>query len=175
MTQNSNKHNAAQTAHRVGGLSAREELEQLVQFSRGDQIAKLVKRGILDPDDLQIAKSKAAMQARDALVVNLKGLREARRKTKGMGSAVNINGLRRSDVSPDGRMLSAREELNEILFAFDPRPRNDYGQFSPEDGGPNPMAMKIVYRMAPPRQQQAPPEETEEERKLREQGLTSSS
>lgn len=45
------------------------------------------------------------------------------------------------------QQLSARAELNLILFGEDPRPRNALGMFSGGgEGGPNPQSMQITYQ-----------------------------
>ena len=48
----------------------------------------------------------------------------------------------------------------DIKFATDPRPRNDLGMFSGEEGGPNPQAIGMVYGQP---QQAAPDDEQEQD------------
>jgi hypothetical protein len=63
---------------------------------------------------------------------------------------------------PQTQQMSAKEELNTILFGTDPRPRDQQGQFTDANGNmidPNSIAVAYQKPMQTQPQQQAEPEE----------------
>ena len=75
-------------------------------------------------------------------------------------------------VKKSGKVkLSAREELNTILFANDPRPRDNQGQFTDANGNMiNPNSIAIAYQkpqqQPQPQQKDKPKEEESKAKKL---------
>jgi len=124
------------------GLSAREELDQ-IQFGFGDAAQRFYER---HPKKVSGAASALGATAGIASYYGLYRLYKHLKKPK-----------------ENQQALSARDQLDTILFGTDPRPRNNLGMFS-QDGeqGPNPNAVHEVYKRPAP-QAPMPPAAPEEE------------